>query len=98
MKLDFSKIEGFDWDAGNLLKNPQKHRVSNEEAEEVFFRRPVVADDTRSGDSEPRWFVLGETEPGRVLRIVFTMRGRRIRIISARPVSKKERMNYERLR
>jgi hypothetical protein len=98
VSLDLNKLEGFEWDSGNLLKNPAKHHVSNEEAEEVFFRSPIFADDTRPTDIEPRWFALGETEPGRVLRVVFTIRGRRIRVISARPASKKERINYERLR
>lgn len=98
MNLDLNKLEGFDWDAGNLRKNPTKHRISNEEAEEVFFRRPVFAEDTRPGDPEPRWYALGETEPGRVLRVVFTVRGSRIRIISARPAGKTERTHYERLR
>ncbi len=98
MSPDFSKLTGFDWDAGNTTKNPKKHHISNEEAEEVFFRDPVVLDATRPDDAEPRWFVFGLSERGRVLRIVFTLRGARVRVISARPASRKERSDYEKIR
>jgi uncharacterized DUF497 family protein len=98
MQNPWQGLEDFEWDRGNLLKNPAKHRVSNEEAEEVFFRHPVVVENTRSADNERRWCAFAKTERGRVLRVVFTMRGLRVRIISARPASRKERIYYERLR
>ncbi len=98
MTPDFSKLTGFDWDAGNTTKNPSKHTISNEEAQEVFFRSPVVMDATRPEDLEPRWFVFGLSERGRVLRVVFTVRGTLIRVISARPASRKERTDYEKIR
>jgi uncharacterized DUF497 family protein len=97
MLPDFSKLTGFDWDGGNTYKNPGKHHIGNEEAEEVFFRAPVVMDATRPEDEEPRWFIFGHSERGRVLRIVFTIRGHKIRIISARPASRKERIQYEKV-
>ena len=95
MEFDFSRVDGFEWDLGNLTKNPQKHRIPNEEAEETFFRDPWVDDATRPGDPEPRWAALGQSESGRLLRIVFTTRGRKLRVISARPASKKETADYE---
>ncbi len=95
MEFDFSRVDGFEWDSGNLTKNPQKHRISNEETEEIFFREPWVADAARSEDPEPRWAALGRSEQGRMLRIVFTVRGRKLRVISARPANKKETNNYE---
>jgi uncharacterized DUF497 family protein len=98
MVPDFSKLTGFEWDAGNTDKNPGKHKISNEEAEEVFFRHPVVMQTIRTADDEPRWFVFGLSERSRVLRIVFTIRGYKIRIISARPASRKERTAYEKIR
>lgn len=98
MEFDLSQIEGFEWDAGNLRKSPAKHGVSNEEAEEIFYRAPVIDEAMRPGDREPRWCAYGDSERGRVLRVVFTLRGRRLRIVSARPASKKERNYYERLR
>ena len=95
MTFDFAQVDGFEWDRGNLTKNPQSHRIDNDEAEEVFLRSPLVADTTRAADGEPRWFALGPSERGRVLRIVFTVRGRKLRVISARVASRKERSLYE---
>lgn len=95
MKFDFSKVEGFQWDTGNLTKSVQRHGITPEEAEEVFFRSPLVVADHRPGDREPRFAALGSSERGRVLRIVFTIRGRALRPISCRPASRKERSIYE---
>ena len=94
MEFDFSKVIGFDWDAGNLTKNPQKHRISDEEAEEIFFRDPWVMAAARPEDREPRWAVLGRGAGGRVLRIIFTVRGQKLRVISARRANKKEIADY----
>jgi len=95
MNFDFARVVGFEWDAGNLTKNLVTHGITNEEAEEIFFRRPVLAETTRPRDQEKRWFVIGPSEEGRIVRAVFTVRNRKIRIISARVASRKERQNYE---
>ena len=88
-------LEGFDWDEGNLKKNWEKHRVAFLECEQVFFNRPlVIAEDTPHSRDEPRHYVLGATDSGRLLFIVFTVRENRIRVISARDMSKKERSQY----
>jgi len=39
--IDLNRITGFDWDDGNARKN-DKHGVSAAEAEEVFFRQPLL--------------------------------------------------------
>jgi uncharacterized protein len=95
MEFDFSKVDGFEWDIGNLTKNPQKHRISNEEAEEIFFRNPWVADASRPDEREIRWAAIGKSERSRVLRVVFTVRGRKLRVISARMASRQETDDYE---
>jgi uncharacterized DUF497 family protein len=95
VEFDFHRVTGFDWDAGNLIKNAGKHRVGPEEAEEVFFRAPWIVDDTRPGDGESRFSAVGATEQGRILRVLFTIRGNKIRPISCRPASRKERNHYE---
>lgn len=86
---------GFDWDAGNVLKNWEKHGVSVAECERVFFNRPLVAapDETHS-DVEPRYYALGQTDAGRELFLVFTVRGNLIRVVSARDMNRKERRSY----
>lgn len=90
-----SGLEGFNWDGANLAKNWEKHRVTPWECEQAFFNVPlVVADDLAHSTVEPRYYVLGQTDAGRRLFIVFTTRKRRIRVISARDMSPKERRMY----
>lgn len=89
-------ITGFQWDAHNAGKNWEKHRVTPEESEQVFLNRPLMTSAPESRqDGEPRHYALGETDEGRRLFIVFTVRGDLIRVISARDMSRKERMIYE---
>lgn len=93
---DFSKIVGFDWDSGNFKKSWIKHGVSPFESEQVFFNRPlIVSRDESHSQKEARFFVLGQTDSGRGLFIVFTARRDLIRVISAREMSRKERAIYE---
>jgi uncharacterized DUF497 family protein len=95
--FDLTRIVGFDWDAGNARKN-ERHRVSNVEAEDVFFDpRLLLALDPRHSDREPRFHALGETSAGRRLHVTFTLRaeGTLIRVISARVMHRKERLFYE---
>ena len=95
---DLKDWEGFDWDEGNLLKNWQRHRVSGSECEEVFFNRPLVsAPDEEHAESETRYYALGLSDAGRRLFVVFTIRGKRIRIISARDMSRQERKVFDEL-
>lgn len=95
--IDWTRIVGFDWDAGNARKNADKHDVRQSEAEQVFFNRPllVLADDRHIRD-EPRYHSLGSTDDNRLLHITFTLRagGTLIRVISARDMHRKERAVY----
>lgn len=91
-----SKCRGFQWDSGNLDKSWVRHRVSRYEIEQVFFHRPLlVAVDEEHSQEEQRFFALGRTEIGRRLFLVFTVRDDRIRVISARDMSRRERKVYE---
>ncbi|MBI4745370.1 MAG: BrnT family toxin [Deltaproteobacteria bacterium] len=91
----FTRIEGFDWDSWNINKNKEKHIVTFAECEEVFFNSPiVVGEDKKHSSSEDRHYMLGKTDSGRLLFIVFTIRKNKIRVISARDMSKKERGAY----
>jgi len=86
----------FDWDTGNAEKNWLRHRVSQMETEQVFFNRPlVVADDEPHSQGELRHFALGHTDAGRLLFVVYTLRGDRVRVISARDMTRRERKEYE---
>lgn len=93
--LDVDSIEGFDWDDGNRDKNWLKHRVSNRESEELFFNQPlIVVADIKHSEMEERLFALGQTNDGRRLFVSFTVRMNKIRVISARDMSQKERERY----
>lgn len=89
-----ASLQGFQWDEGNSDKNWRRHGVSRLEAEQVFFNRPVVALATAGPVAEQRFFALGRTDSGRELAIVFTIRGKLARVISARPMSRRERRVY----
>ncbi|MFZ5933192.1 MAG: BrnT family toxin [Patescibacteria group bacterium] len=94
MKI-FEKPFVFDWDKGNIGKN-KKHGVGDKEAEEAFFdrKRKIYKDPLHSGKEE-RNILIGTTKRNRLLYIVFTMRGKEIRIISARDINQKEVAMYE---
>jgi hypothetical protein len=85
----------FDWDKGNIEKNWNKHKVSFKEAEELFFNKPLkIFRDIRHSIVEKRFQALGITDKNRELTIFFTIRNKKIRIISARDQNKKERRKY----
>jgi uncharacterized DUF497 family protein len=93
--LDINSIDGFDWDEGNRDKNWLKHLVSNAESEELFFNLPlIIAADIKHSELEERYFALGQTSNGRLLFVSFTIRMNKIRVISARDMSQKERERY----
>ncbi len=76
----------------------EKHAVSAVEAEQVFVNEPlVVLEDVAHSVAEPRWHALGQTGEGRLLHVTFTLRaeGSKVRIISARPMHRRERKAYE---
>ena len=86
----------FEWDKGNKDKNWLKHKVKNEECEEIFFdkKKKILKDVLHSG-KEKRFIILGKTKKERLLFVVFTIRNKKIRVISARDVNKREVILYE---
>jgi len=96
--IDLSRVTGFQWDWGNERKNAERHGVSQSESEQVFANLPFqVFEDTLHSQSETRFHAFGITAAGRRLHVTFTMRehGTVIRIISARDMNRRERMQYE---
>lgn len=88
-KLD--NIAGFEWDAGNIDKNWNKHGVSNAECEEVFFNSPLlIRSDSSHSQEEARDAAFGRTDADRPLFIFFLVRKNYIRVISARDMTDKE--------
>ena len=96
MGIELEKLAGFEWDKGNVDKNLIKHNVENWECEQIFFNDPlIVLDDPKHSIAENRFAAFGKTDTGRLLVVIFTIRSRLIRVISARKMNKKERNFYE---
>lgn len=91
------KTAQFEWDSWNLQKNEEKHGISSLEAESAFFdySHVIFEDLKHSTNSEKRHILYGKSLESRILMIGFTIRHNRIRIITARQASKKERETYE---
>ena len=89
----------FEWDSGNVEKSIKKHSVSIKEAEETFENesRFLFVDEKHSG-SEKRYGMYGKTNAGRQLSLVLTIRNDKVRIITVRPMSHKERRSYEKIK
>lgn len=87
----------FDWDQWNIQKNETKHGISSLEAESTFFDKgaTVFADRLHSSKKEERWILYGKSIYHNILMVAFTIRNQKIRIISARRASRKERQIYE---
>ncbi len=88
-------LRGFEWGKGNSGKSEDKHGVTDREAEEVFFNRPLLVARSVKESTEVRYSALGRTYGSRLLTVVLTVRSNRIRVISARPMANKERKIYE---
>jgi uncharacterized DUF497 family protein len=92
-----AECTGFDWDDDNAHKNWERHHVTPGEAEDVFFQEPVVVrSDTHHSKNEKRYYALGQTGAGRRLFLVFTVRRKLIRVISARDMNRNEAGTYQR--
>jgi len=94
---DFRSAVGFEWDEGNSDKNWVAHQVTQAECEQIFFNLPrVVGRQAGKKPGEVRYYVLGQTDRGRLLFLVVTIRRQRLRVISARDMTAKERKAYDR--
>ena len=82
----------FDWDDANIA-HIAEHDVTPEEPEETMLGEPLdVGFDVVNG--EERWSYLGETNGGRILRVVITMRGKQIRVLTAFQPSRYQKNFY----
>jgi len=87
----------FEWDAPKAAENRRKHGVSFEDAV-TAFADPLgvtVTDPDHSSPAERRYILIGRSARGRLLVVSHAERGTAIRIISARPATRREREQYE---
>ena len=86
----------FEWDPDKARRNEKKHGVSFHEALEVFNDdlSSSVPDPDHSED-ESRYLVFGQSAVHRHIVVSYTERAERIRLISAREMTPRERKAYE---
>ena len=86
----------FEWDEAKALANLLNHGISFEEAKTVFgdpFALTIF--DDKHSLTEDRFIDIGFSTSGRLLIVVYTERGARIRLISSREATARERTYYE---
>lgn len=86
--------DDFEWDDAKAKRNFRKHGVTFDEAREAFEDRNAV-DDIDDDPDEERWALTAMTSRG-LLYVIYTHRGHRIRIISAREAERHEQDDYHR--
>ena len=86
----------FEWDKGKAETNKKKHNISFEEASTVFKDTfSITIHDPAHSIKEDRFITIGYSIGHKLIVVVHTDRRNRIRIISARPATKRERKQYE---
>jgi uncharacterized protein len=86
----------FEWNEDKAKQNIRKHGVSFELASSVFEDElAIVIEDYLHSNEEDRYIIIGKSAEQKVLVVVYTERGDKIRIISARVATKRERKTYE---
>ncbi|MEN6335471.1 MAG: BrnT family toxin [Phycisphaerales bacterium] len=86
----------FEWDPNKARENLETHGISFDEASTAFRDTLSLAIyDPLHSEEEDRFVLIGSSHRNRLLVIVHTDRGDRIRLISARKASQKERSQYE---
>ena len=86
----------FEWDTKKAHSNEKKHGITFDEASTVFADPlSLTIDDPLHSEIEDRFIIIGVSYKNRVLIVNHTERGGKIRIISARKATKKERFYYE---
>jgi uncharacterized DUF497 family protein len=86
----------FEWQPEKAKSNHRKHGITFKTAAEVFEDPFAVEtlDELSTQYGEERFLIVGRTKSGLILSVVYTERGERIRIISARRATKSEREKY----
>ncbi len=86
---------GYEWDPAKARQNLRKHGVDFADAVTVLEDEAALTIRDPFSEQEQRWITLGMDALGRLLVVVYTWRGDRIRLISARPATPRERRQYE---
>ncbi len=85
----------YEWDPEKARRNFKKHGVRLSDAVTAFEDERALTIRDAYSDDEERWITLGVDACGRLLVLVYTWRGKRLRLISARRATSRERRQYE---
>jgi len=83
----------FDWNEKNS-EHLAQHEISSSEAKQVILNRPVDLD-SHLRNCEERTVQIGETDAGKILIVVSTMRGKKIRVVTAWPAKERFRRYFQ---
>jgi hypothetical protein len=84
----------FDWDENKNKSNQDKHGIDFNDAKDVFNdKNSKVSEDLRKDYGESRWKIIGKIF-GSIISVIYTIRDKAVRIISARKAGQKERDEY----
>jgi hypothetical protein len=96
--MNNAELFNFEWNEEKAILNLLKHKVDFEEAVSVFSDPySLTIYDQEHSQTENRFIDVGASDKGRILVVVYAERGDRIRIISCRKATKKEKAAYEKL-
>ena len=86
----------YEWDSEKDSHNQKKHGVAFQEAKTVFDDALFLAyEDPDHSVGESRLLILGQSDRGRLLVVAYTDRRKKVRLISAREATRRERKTYE---
>ena len=90
-----NKVMSVTWDSKKAESNFRKHRVRFSDAETVLYDPLALTLNYQDVDGEQRFVTVGSDAIGRIIVAVYTYRGDKIRLISARKATATERKQYE---
>ena len=85
----------FQWDEEKARSNSKKHGVELADSVAVFEDEMALTIEDPAAEGEQRFVAVGRAFTGQLLTVVYTLRGKEIRIISVKPATRQERRDYE---
>ena len=85
---------GFERDAHNVA-HIARHRLQPAEVEQAIAGEPATLSEGLTEAGERRWVTVGRTAAGRLVAVVWTVRGARVRVVTAYPASRRQQVAYE---
>jgi uncharacterized DUF497 family protein len=83
-----------EFDPAKAARNLKKHGVRFEEAASCLFDPLARVQEDPDAEGEQRFVLLGMSCAGRLLVVIYTLRGEQVRLISARKPTKREEKSY----